>query len=290
MQIAVIGSNGQVGSEIVRAARAAGIATIELRHDACEVTDAASIARAFEPLRPGDVVVNTAAFHRTDDCEDMADKALSVNALGSYRVGAAARERGAITVFISTDFVFDGAKRTPYVESDIPNPINVYGASKATGEVLLRAANPAHYIARIAAVFGPAGSSGKGGNFVETMVAKARAGLSPDVVDDIITSPTSAADAAALVVALVRAQAPYGVYHLANAGQCSWFEFTESIFELTRASGKPRPVGAATQPGKARRPAYSVLASETLEKLGLGTRHWKEALSDYLTLKGHLPA
>jgi dTDP-4-dehydrorhamnose reductase len=288
MQIAVIGPNGQVGSEIVRAAHAAGIATLELRHDACEVTDAASIARAFEPLRPGDVVVNTAAFHRTDDCEDMADRALSLNALGSYRVGAAARERGAVAVYISTDFVFDGRKRTPYVESDVPNPINVYGASKATGEMLLRAVNPAHYVARISAVFGPAGSSGKGGNFVETMVAKARAGMSPDVVDDIVTSPTSAADAAALLVALVRARASYGIYHLANAGQCSWFEFTQSIFELVGARGRPVPVSAATQSGRARRPAYSALASEMLEKHSLRARHWREALRDYLTGKGHL--
>jgi dTDP-4-dehydrorhamnose reductase len=289
MRIAVIGSNGQVGSEFVRVAREAGINTIELRHEACEVTDAASIASALEPLRPGDVVFNTAAFHRTDDCEDMADRALSVNALGAYRVAAAARERGAIAVYVSTDFVFDGAKRTPYVESDVPGPINVYGASKAAGEVLVKAANPAHYVARIAAVFGPAGSSGKGGNFVETMVAKARAGLSPDVVDDIVTSPTSAADAAALLLALVRDQAPYGIYHLTNAGQCSWFEFTQSIFELVGAPGQPKAVSATTQSGKARRPAYSALASERLEKLGLHARPWREALGDYLTRKGHRP-
>ncbi|HEV2038039.1 MAG TPA: sugar nucleotide-binding protein, partial [Candidatus Eremiobacteraceae bacterium] len=143
MQIAVIGSNGQIGSEIVRAASSAGLTVIELRHSDIEVTDTASVARALAPLRSGDVVVNTAAFHRTDECEDAPDRALSVNALGAHRVAAVARERNAAAVYLSSDFVFDGEKRTPYVESDVARPLNAYGVSKAAGEALLRAANSA---------------------------------------------------------------------------------------------------------------------------------------------------
>ncbi len=288
MQIAVIGSNGQIGSEVVRAAQAAGIATIELRHADCEVTDSASVARAFSRLRAGDAVVNTAAFHRTDDCEDAADRALSVNALGAYRVGAAARARGATCIYLSSDFVFDGSRTTPYVESDVPRPINMYGASKATGEMLLRAVGPEHYVVRVSAVFGPAGSSGKGGNFVESMVARARAGMAPEVVDDIVMAPTSAVDASGLLVQLLQRRAPFGIYHLANAGQCSWREFTDAIFELIGSPVRARPVKASSQSGKARRPLYSVLASERLAELGLHARDWRVALRAYLRDKGHL--
>jgi dTDP-4-dehydrorhamnose reductase len=288
MQIAIIGSNGQIGSEVVRAATAAGYDTIELRHSDCDVTDGSSVARALAPLRSGDVVVNTAAFHKTDECEDAGDRALSVNALGGYRVAAEARKRGATAVYLSSDFVFDGAKRTPYVESDEPNPINLYGASKLAGEALLRTANPNHYLIRVSAVFGPAGSSGKGGNFVESMVAKARAGQAPEVVDDIVMAPTSAADASGLLVQLLQRQAPFGIYHLANAGACSWLEFTDAIFELIRAKIRARPIKAASLNGKARRPLYSVLASEHLTALGLVTRDWREALRDYLQGKGYV--
>ena len=290
MQIAIIGASGQIGSEVARAAGAAGADVLAVNHAACDVTDVTSVERALAPLRAGDAVVNTAAFHRTDACEEAVDQALSVNALGAFNVAAAARNRGATVVYLSTDFVFDGAKRTPYVENDPPSPINVYGASKAAGEALTRAANPASYIVRVSAVFGPAGSSGKGGNFVEAMVAKARAGEAPEVVEDIVMAPTSAIDAAALLVELVRRSAPFGVYHLANAGACSWLEFTSAICTLIGAGVRPRALKASQVNGKARRPLYSVLASDRLSALGLQTRNWSAALAEYLTLKGYRTA
>ena len=288
MQIAVIGSNGQIGTEIVRAAKTDGLDVIELRHTDCDVTNGASVAHALAPLHTGDVVVNTAAFHKTDECEDAGDRALSINALGAYRVAAAAQKQGATAVYLSSDFVFDGEKRTPYVESDRPSPLNLYGQSKLAGETLLRTANPNHYIIRVSAVFGPAGSSGKGGNFVESMVAKARARQTPDVVDDIVMAPTSAVDAAGLMVQLIQRKAPFGIYHLANEGACSWLEFTDTIFELVGSEMRARPIKAASLNGKARRPLYSVLASERLGSLGLHTRDWREALREYLQRKGYL--
>ncbi len=285
MRIAVIGSNGQVGSEVVRAAQSAGMETLELEHTNIEVTDQASVERALSSLREGDVVVNTAAFHRTDECEDKPDRALSVNAIAAHRVSAEARRRNAAAVYISTDFVFDGAQSKPYVESDVAHPLNVYGMTKQAGEMLVRMANPHHYIVRMSAVFGVAGSSGKGGNFVETMVAKARAGESPRVVNDIVMAPTSASDAATLLVKIVQARAPFGVYHLANGGECTWCEFANAIFELIGSPVRATPVHAADVGGKAPRPPYSVLASDKLEGLGLHPRSWKEALADYLFRK-----
>lgn len=290
MQIAVIGAGGQLGSEIVRAAHAAGLSTISLSHEQCEVTDGASIARAFSQLSKGDIVVNTAAFHRTDECEEKADRALAVNTLGAYRVADAAQQRGVTAIYFSTDYVFDGAKKNPYVESDAPNPINVYGASKAAGEMLVRSANIQHYVIRVSSVFGVAGSGGKGGNFVESMVSKSRSGEQLEVVNDITMAPTSASDAAAALVQLLQRKASFGVYHLANAGQCTWCEFANAIFELIGTSTRAKPVSVAARPMKVRRPAYSVLASEKLAELRMQPRPWKEALIEYLRQKGHMPA
>jgi dTDP-4-dehydrorhamnose reductase len=288
MRIAVIGSNGQVGSEVLRAARHAGLETLAFDHASIEVTDQASVQRALSTLHSGDVVVNAAAFHRTDESEERPDRAVSVNTVGSFQVAIEARRREATVVYLSSDFVFDGAKRQPYVESDATHPLNVYGMTKRAGELTACSANPRCYIVRISSVFGVAGSSGKGGNFVETIVSKAQRGESPRVVDDIVMAPTSASDAARLLMQIVAEQAPFGTYHLANAGQCSWFEFANEILQLAGSNVRAKPITASEVGGKACRPHYSVLASEKLQELGLHPRPWQGALAEYLEHKGYL--
>jgi dTDP-4-dehydrorhamnose reductase len=290
MRIAVIGAHGQVGSEIVAAAAAAGIDVAALTHADCDVTDRASLDSALRALAAGDAVVNTAAFHRTDACEDDPERALEVNALGAYNAAAAANERGASVAFLSSDFVFDGTKGSAYVESDAPRPINAYGVSKFAGEMLAAHANPSHYVVRISSVFGKAGASGKGGNFVETIVAKAKTGAAIDVVDDIVMAPTYAADAARLTVDLLARRAPPGIYHLANAGECSWREFADAILGAIGSPARARPISSSDVAGKARRPRRSTLASERLASLGLHARPWREALDAYLVEKGHRPS
>jgi len=289
-KIAVIGARGQLGSEVMRAAAAASVEAIPINREQCDVRDESAVRSAFEKIAPLDLVVNTAAFHRVDDCESRPGTATAVNVRGAYNVANAARAAGAATAFISSDFVFDGSKSAPYVESDEPAPLNVYGATKAAGEAVTRLANPKSYVLRIASVFGPAGSSGKGGNFVETMIAKARAGERPAVRDDLIMSPTSAADAAGLLVELLRRRAPPGAYHLSNAGQCSWREFADVIFELSGSPLRAEPARNADTPDRARRPRFSALASERLGELGLAARPWREALAEHLTLRGYRDA
>lgn len=287
MRIAVIGGNGQVGTDLVAAARAAGLDVLPLTHADCDVTDRASLDAAFRDLGEGDFVANTAAFHRTDACEDDPERAMAVNALGAFNAAAAASERGAGIVFVSTDFVFDGSKDSAYVESDVPKPINAYGVSKFAGEMLAAHANPSHYVVRISSVFGAAGASGKGGNFVETIISKARAGAPIDVVDDIVMAPTYAADAGRLLVALLSTRAPFGVYHLANSGECSWFEFADAILADSGLGARARAISSADVAGKARRPRRSTLASEKLKSLGLVARPWRDALDAYLVEKGY---
>ena len=287
MRVAVIGANGQVGTDVVAAARFGGLDAIPLMHADCEVTDRASLDRALRCLQAGDVVVNTAAYHRSEECERHPEVALSVNALGAHHAAAATDARGAAIVYFSTDYVFDGAKRAPYVESDCPSPVNVYAASKAAGETLTRLANPRAYVIRISSVFGTAGSSGKGANFVDRMVAKAQAGETVRVVNDVVMTPTSASDAARLLIALLAKNAAFGTYHLANSGQCSWWEFTKEIFSLCGFLAQPQAVSSKEFSAAAPRPAYSVLASEKLPTLGLHPRPWQDALAEYLELKGH---
>ena len=282
MRIAVIGANGQIGSEIVAQARAAGIEVLPFTHAQCDVTDAAAVGAALAGLQKDDVVVNTAAYHRVDDCQSNAKQAFAVNACGAFHVAAAANLLGAAVVYFSSDYVFDGAKRRPYVESDEPRPLSVYGVSKLAGEMLVSKANAAHYIIRVAGVFGLAGSGGKGGNFVETMIANAKAGESLRVVDDLVMSPTYAVDAAKLLVALLQRQAPYGAYHLTNAGQCSWYEFARCILELSGLNAPIEAVKMSAWATPAPRPAYSVLGSERLQAIGLRPASWQQGLKRYL--------
>jgi dTDP-4-dehydrorhamnose reductase len=287
MRITVIGAAGQVGTDIVDAARRAGCDVVTVNRAECDVTDKAAVHATLRSLEPGDAVVNTAAYHRTDDCELRPDLALAVNAVGAQHVADAAREHGASVAFLSSDYVFDGAKRSPYLESDVPRPINAYGVSKLAGEMLVEQSNSGAYVVRVSSVFGVAGSSGKGGNFVETMIAKARRGERIEVVDDIVMAPTYSADAAGLLVSLLMRRAPFGIYHLANAGSCSWHAFAQAILEAAGSEVRPVAVGSAAMPTRARRPSYSVLASERLGELGLHARGWREALCAYLAAKGH---
>jgi dTDP-4-dehydrorhamnose reductase len=289
MRLALIGPGGQVGSDVANAARAAGFDVLPLARADCDVTDRPSLVRAFAPLGPGDIVVNTAAFHRTDDCEDRPDLAFGVNTIGAHNVAAVANERGAAVAFYSSDYVFGNSSAArPYVESDSVAPVNVYGASKVAGETLVRLANPNAYILRIASVFGTAGSSGKGGNFVETMLAKARRDERIEVVDDIVMTPTYAADAAALTVALIARRAQAGVYHLTNSGACSWREFADGIFTAAGLATRAVAVPSERMPTRARRPAYSALASERLSEFDLAARPWQAALRDYLVSRKHI--
>ena len=286
MKLAIIGANGQFGSDIARAARVRNVEVIELTHQDCDVRDRASLDRALSAVGPGDVVVNTAAMHKTDECELRPAAAVEVNVHGAYHAALAAAARGAIPMYVSTDYVFDGAKRTPYVESDAPLPLQVYGSSKAAGEALVRLV-ASHYVVRVSSLFGVAGSSGKGGNFVETMFARGRGGERPRVVDDIVSSPTATADAAALLVDLVERKAPFGTYHLSNEGAATWREFADEIFTQTGLPVRADPIKSKDLMGL-RRPAYSALASEKLGDLGLRARPWREALRDYLKAKGYI--
>jgi dTDP-4-dehydrorhamnose reductase len=284
MKIIIIGSTGQLGQDLMKTMQK-DHEVIGLTHQNIEVTDYNSV-QTLKEQKPN-VIINTAAFHKTDQCEDEPLKTFSVNALGPKNVATVSKEINATTVFISTDYLFSGSKNQPYTEDDAPDPINTYGISKLAGELYTKQ-NPKHYIFRVASLFGTAGASGKGGNFIETMITKAKKDEPITVVDDMWMSPTYTKDAAETTKKILELQLPFGTYHLTNKGKCTWFQFAQEIFKLTNLTPNLKPIKTSQLQTKAKRPLFSALKSTKLPKYNLEMRSWKEALRSYLIEKGHI--
>jgi dTDP-4-dehydrorhamnose reductase len=283
--VVVLGANGQLGTELVRVLRAAGGYDVRsLTHDEIEVTEPESIRGALEDGRP-DVVVNCAAFHRVDDCEDRPHEAMRVNALGALNVARACARLDAVCVHISTDYVFGGHGRGPYSEGDLASPVNIYGVSKLAGEHLVAQACPRWLLVRVASLYGAAPVRAKPRHFVDAILAKANTGEPLRVVDDVRMSPTYTHDAARALEALVRQQAR-GLVHVTNAGACSWYEFAAKIVALAGLGAVVTPVHASEYPMRARRPVDSSLRSvRTTDEVQRCLRPWDEALKAYLAMR-----
>jgi dTDP-4-dehydrorhamnose reductase len=288
MRVAVIGSAGQLGTDLVDILRRGGnYEVFGLAHREIECRDPISIEKALKTARP-EVVVNCAAFVQVDDAERCPEDAFRVNGVGALNVARACAGLDALCVYVSTDYVFDGTKGAPYTETDAPHPINVYGVSKLAGEYLVQATCRRWLIVRMASLFGRTGSSGKGGNFVETILAKAKAGEPLRLIDDVRMSPTYTRDAAQALERLLQ-QRTAGIFHLANVGNCTWYEFACKALELAGLGNKVEPISSSNYPMQARRPRNSSLESTKLDLSLKGAgRPWHEALKDYLTEKGHL--
>ncbi len=284
MRTLLIGSRGQLGSDLCRVWADELIALDQPELEVCDGDQVHSIIRSEAPR----LVINTAAYHRVDECESNVMRSFEVNALGAKNVADASREVGAAVMFISTDYVFDGEKGSPYVEEDVPRPLSVYGTSKLAGEHLVRQSNPRHFIVRTSGLFGVAGAMGKGGNFVETMIRKARQGEALRVVDDQVLGPTFTWDLATTLQELA-ATGRFGTYHATSAGQTSWYGFAAKIFELTGLRPSLTAITSDELAAAARRPRFSVLENRALAAAGVTPlRPWQEALEAYLKEKGHL--
>ncbi len=286
IKIAVIGANGQLGFDLVRVFENKD-EIVPLTHADIDVTDFKKSMEILKKTQP-DVVINCAAYVRVDDAEDFADRAFAVNALGARNIALISKDLNAILMHVSTDYVFDGRKKEPYIENDIPNPLNVYGNSKLAGEYFVRNTLEKHYIIRSSSLFGAAGASGKGGNFVETMIKKAHNNEEIKVVDDMIMSPTYTKDAASMIKNVHSIRLPFGIYHVANSGRCTWYEFARAIFETLSIEANVSPAKTNNLQSKARRPVFSPLVSTKLKNYGLEMENWKAALKNYLMEKGYL--
>ena len=281
MKVAIFGISGQLGSDVAAAlASHDGTPIDETRAD---IRDERIVIDTVREAAP-EWVINCAAMTNVEGCERDPLAAFDVNALGAGHVARAAEAAGARLVHISTDYVFDGKRREPYHENDLPRPLNIYGASKLAGEWAVRAATHGALIVRTTGLYGFHACLGKGTNFVETMVKRAQSGAPTRVVNDEILTPTFTVDLAAQLRALVERDAAPGVYHATNAGACSWFEFAREIFALCGAERMPEPIPAAEWKSPVRRPAFSVLAHRALAELDLDIMPpWRDALARYMT-------
>ncbi|MFN2590895.1 MAG: dTDP-4-dehydrorhamnose reductase [Actinomycetota bacterium] len=284
MKLLVLGGWGQLGTDLAAAAEGRHD-LVRPRRSEADVTDGEVVRAAAGEHRP-DAVLDLAAFHKVELCEDDPDTAFRVNAVGAWNCATAARAVGARCLFVSSDYVFDG-ERDGYAEDDPVGPVNVYGISKAAGERATLVACPEGLVVRGSGLFGHAGSSGKGGNFVETMLAKAAAGEAISVVDAQVFSPTSTRDMADRILLLLERDVPPGIYHAANAGSCAWYRFARAIFELADVSADLSPRPAGTQ--AVRRPRSSILLDTKSGPIGLPANpSWRDALRWYLEERSRL--
>lgn len=280
-RVLVIGHRGMLGSALMRLSWTSGAGTpgVELRGadlPELDITEASALERTFGEFQP-DLVVNCAAFTAVDDAESRRDEAMRVNAHGAGSVASAAASHGAKVVHLSTDFVFDGEKDGPYLESDTPRPLSVYGQSKLEGERLVAQSAEDYLIVRTSWLYGPGGH-----NFVGTILRLARERDELTVVDDQRGCPTCTRDLARAIWELCRAGAR-GIVHAAGRGDCSWYEFAREI--VTRSGLKARVLPVASEEFKrpAPRPANSVLDTSLLRELtGFEFPHWTESLAGYL--------
>jgi dTDP-4-dehydrorhamnose reductase len=281
MRVAIAGAGGMLGQDLVDACVGRGQEVFALTRTDLDVTDEAMCEAVMADLHP-DAVVNCAAWTDVDGAEADEAGAMAVNELGAGHLAAAAARHGARIAYVSSDYVFDGKKRRPYVESDLPEPISAYGRSKAAGETATAFGNDRHMVVRSSWLFGT-----RGGNFVETMLRLGREQSEIVVVSDQVGTPTYTRHLAAALAELIETDL-YGIHHVAAAGECSWFDFAQEIFDLegcecrvmagtTELLGRPAP-----------RPAYSVLGSERHGAPVLPD--WREALRQYLRERASLRA
>ena len=299
-RVLITGSNGLLGQKVVELLSRSSNYTLlltskeeksvftedVLAYRQLDVTEKQEVHKVVEEIEP-DFIVHTAAMTNVDQCETDREAAWRTNVVSVENLVQSSKLVGAHLVHISTDYVFSGDRMSPYSETDPPDPKTAYGISKLAGEQFVKYLIPAHYVVRTCGLYGVAGCLGKGGgNFVENMIRKAAAGEAIKVVDDEIVGPTYTFDLAQKIWELVRTK-KYGLYHITNSGQCSWWEFASEIFKIQGIDVKIKKTSAAEFKAMAHRPKFSILENKMLERSGLsGMRPWKEALRAYLEERG----
>ena len=285
----LLGPNGRLGHDVRRVHAESGDA-IDLIPMAREALDLA-VPEAVERVLGGldfDVLVNCAAYTGVDAAEDDAALAFAVNAHAVRAMARACAAKRARLLHVGTDYVFGGdpARRRPLREHDPIAPVNVYGASKALGETLARLESDDVVIVRVASLFGAAGTGGRGGNFVDTMIRAGTEYGTLRVVDDQTMSPTGSEDVARVVMRMLSDGCEPGLYHVVNAGSATWFDFAREIVRRAGVSAAVVPCATGVHPVRAARPRYSVLDNTRVTSAFGAMPAWQDALDRYLTARG----
>lgn len=283
-KIIVLGSNGQLGSDLIK--------VLALGHELTASTHADVDAASFnvlyqlEQYADADYIINCIATTNVDGCEDNPQTTFVINSGFVVQLSKFCQVHEITLIHISTDYVFDGSCNRPYTELDQPNPLNVYGLSKYAGEIAVKNYVSKHFILRVSSLFGVAGASGKGGNFVTTMLRLANEKDSWTVIDDQLTCPTHTLDIARAIKALIdQAVTEYGIYNCVSNSSCSWFEFTQEILRQTGHNpDKVKPISYQEYTFKALRPQYGVMSVDKLSKY-YGMPCYRDSLAEYLSCK-----
>jgi dTDP-4-dehydrorhamnose reductase len=279
----IIGARGQLGTDLT--AVLADRAPVTPSRAQADLERPASLAETLERERPS-IVISTAAYHNVDQCELHPDRAFAVNAIGVDALARACAERGIAFATVSTDYVFSGDAREPYDERDEPRPVNAYGVSKYAGELLARRHGSRWFIFRTAGLYGLAGSADKGYTFVERVLTQAARGEAVRVVDDQTCSPSYTLHVARAMRAVIES-CRFGLYHLTNAGACTWFDFAREAFAQAHIPADLQPIKLADFKSNVRRPVYSALAHGELSRAGLpDLPDWRAGLHEYLVARG----
>lgn len=282
MKVLVTGANGQLGRDVIVLLEKEGHSVLACTRDELDITDQLECNHVISTHHP-EVVIHCAAYTAVDAAETDVDGAYQVNAIGTRNIAVAAEQTGAKLIYISTDYVFDGTSDVPYQEYDNTNPQSIYGKSKRAGEVLVQSLSSRWFIVRTSWVYGIYGN-----NFVKTMLKLGQEKPKLQVVHDQKGSPTYTVDLAHFLLELMSTE-KYGVYHASNSGACTWYEFTQAIFEEARLfpgfhiQAEVDPCATDQFPRPAPRPRNSVMEHLSIRTNDLNDlRPWREGLRDFL--------
>lgn len=278
MKVLVTGVKGQLGYDVVKDLEKRGHQPIGVDRDEMDLMDNEAIRTFIMNLKP-EAIIHCAAYTAVDKAEEEVETCYQINAEAVKVISECAKELDVKLIYISTDYVFDGTKEGEYVETDLPNPINVYGASKLKGEQYVQTLLEKYYIVRISWVFGV-----NGNNFIKTMRRLGSERDELNIINDQVGSPTYTADLAPLLVDMMETD-KYGIYHATNEETCSWYEFANEIFKQSGIEVKTNPITTNQYPTAAKRPMNSRMSKAKLKANGFNLLPtWQEALAHYLKL------
>ena len=288
MRVILVGAEGQLGADLARECRRRGHRLRAWGRGRLDITDPRAVERAIVPRRP-DWVINAAAYNDVAGAEIQPEVALRTNALGVRSLAEACDEAGATLVHYSTDYVFSGEKRGPYTEDDCTVPLSAYGVSKLAGELFARTSVRAHYVLRVAGVYGPHGKHTRQGNFVEAILRKSADGGPLHVVGDQFTTPTFGPAIAVRSIDLLQRAAPFGLYHLGGGETASWHAFAVRICAHARRPVEVVPTRLDDYSREVKRPRHSALSNARLEAMGIGSMpSIDDCLREYFSLRARV--
>jgi len=282
-KILVTGSKGQLGKKIIDL-MSDEFDLILTDSDNMDITDKGMISLFFNKYKP-DYIIHAAAYTQVDKAEDNVAICSKVNIDGTRNMALACKKIGAVLIYISTDYVFDGKKISPYEENDKPSPLSVYGDTKFEGENCVKDICEKYFIIRSSWVFGELPENHSGTNFVETIIRLSKEKSELTIVNDQIGSPTYTKDLVEIIKEMINKSPAYGIYHFSSTGACSWYDFAKEILAQTNTAIELKPITSSEYPQKAKRPSYSYMDKSKIEKaLRIKVRSWQEMLSEYLRI------